>query len=584
MANVFDMDALRSSLLGSDSGDVSSDIQSVSSQLKSAIPEKDAAVLMLCARLGARDTKYQERVRQEGQFEEALKTAETILGASSSKFIGGDAPNAADAELLTSAYVLFGLCLKPDQRAAYPAVNAWFDACLEHASVDSISKHTLGKQRVGFQIDCFASSAHVRVNADLTNQINANTKKKKTQRQLEKEAKGKAKVDVPAAAASNGFTRVDDDAAKAEKISIVKEALGKVGADTAKLEVIEHTAAHTMAEMPEELKSKPGFVCKNLFLKAKKPRKDVEDDSCIWLVSVPEEAEVNMKALSKSLGYSAELRQAKPEVLLEVLGMKPGAVTPLALMNDTECKVNVVLDTAMVASPETISWFHPLTNEATMGVQAKDLLAFIAASGRKPIIQAFTHKGADDAGDAAGAPAASSAEVKPLELSHEDAHKRLLDRLAQEGIVPRREENPDLEAKRPIGHSTHNLFVKDKKAKKEYMIALRQSVDINLKALAKMLGAREVRMSSSTKDAFCHEKGCMTLLSLYNNVKGDVIPVIDDKLFEECPVLRVCTGCEDPLDHSQHMIADVPADLVKKLLAESNHPAPIYINVEEASN
>ncbi|GBG30022.1 Prolyl-tRNA synthetase associated domain-containing protein 1 [Hondaea fermentalgiana] len=596
---VFEVQSLRAALLGEEEGkmEASQDVREVAATLKKAVDDKDAAVLTLCARLGARDTAYQKRVREkvlQGDVEAALQKAEAMLGAKDTAFIAGDEPGADDVELLTGLYVLFGLCMRPDQRAAMKALDTWFTACLARRDIGGSTAHVLGKVRVGDQIDCFADSAEVRVEADKTNQINASTKKKKSQRQLEKEAKAKggagagATAAVPEAKASNEFTPVDPEASKADRIAATKDALAKVGADVSSLEVIEHPVAHTMAELPDEIRSKPGYLCKNLFLKAKKPRKNVADDSCIWLVSVPEQAEVNMKELSRSLGYAQDMRQAKPEVLFETLSMKPGSVTPLALMNDKECKVNVVLDAAAVASPTETLWFHPLTNEATMAVKAKDLLAFIAATGRKPVLHSFTHKGAADNAGAGAAKESTSAssssdQAKPLELSHDEARARLWARLKEAGVEPFREENPDLEAKRPVGHSTHNLFVKDKKAKKQYMVSMRQSVEINLKALASLLGAREVRFSSSTKESFCQEKGCMSLLSLYNNTQGDVIPAIDAKLFEENPVIRVCVGCDDPLKHDQHNVADVPAELIKKLLAESNHCEPIYLDLEEAA-
>lgn len=119
----------------------------------------------------------------------------------------------------------------------------------------------------------------------------------------------------------------------------------------------------------------PGGHCKNLFLKDKK--------GALWLVVTLEDAEVEMKRLHAVIG-SARLSFGKPDLLLEALGVTPGAVTPLALINDAAGRVNVVLDAAMMAHEELN--FHPLTNEATVTIASADLVRFIEACGHEPAI------------------------------------------------------------------------------------------------------------------------------------------------------------------------------------------------------
>jgi Ala-tRNA(Pro) deacylase len=74
----------------------------------------------------------------------------------------------------------------------------------------------------------------------------------------------------------------------------------------------------------------------------------------------------------------------KPEMLMELLGVIPGAVTVFGLVNDTEGKVKVVLDQALM-SHDVING-HPLTNEATTSIAAADLIRFIEATGHDPVI------------------------------------------------------------------------------------------------------------------------------------------------------------------------------------------------------
>jgi Ala-tRNA(Pro) deacylase len=117
----------------------------------------------------------------------------------------------------------------------------------------------------------------------------------------------------------------------------------------------------------------PGGHCKSLFFKDKKER--------YWLVVTLEERPVDIKALEGRIG-SARLSFARPERLIEVLGVKPGSVTPFALINDAERQVTVVLDQAMLAHDPLN--YHPLHNEATTAIAPNDLIRFIESCGHAP--------------------------------------------------------------------------------------------------------------------------------------------------------------------------------------------------------
>ena len=58
----------------------------------------------------------------------------------------------------------------------------------------------------------------------------------------------------------------------------------------------------------------------------------------------------------------------------------PGAVTPLGLLNDAECKVQLYLDEAFFAAPGLIG-VHPNDNTATVWLRADDLAALIQEHG-----------------------------------------------------------------------------------------------------------------------------------------------------------------------------------------------------------
>mmetsp|Transcript_11275 Transcript_11275/g.13666 ORF Transcript_11275/g.13666 Transcript_11275/m.13666 type:complete len:391 (+) Transcript_11275:159-1331(+) len=169
--------------------------------------------------------------------------------------------------------------------------------------------------------------------------------------------------------------------------------------------------------------------------------------------------------------------------------------------------------------------------------------------------------------------------IAPLGLEQEEAQARLWKRLAEMDVIPYKEDNVNLETKRPDGHSTHNLLVKDKKSKQLFLVATRQSINVNLKSLSKQLKVKELRLARSSKECLCIDKSCLSLLSLWNN-SGAVVPVIDSKLFDGENILRICSGCKDPLDHSQHNMVDVTPSMIKQILTESNTPTPIYVDLE----
>jgi Ala-tRNA(Pro) deacylase len=135
----------------------------------------------------------------------------------------------------------------------------------------------------------------------------------------------------------------------------------------------DHPAVFTVEEATATHHAIPGVHCKNLFLK------DAKDQ--LWLVVCPHDREVEMKSLHKRIG-SKRLSFGKADLLWEVLGVRPGSVTPFALINDRDHRVKVVLD-AWMMDQETLN-YHPLENTATTTVSNADLLRFIADCGHEP--------------------------------------------------------------------------------------------------------------------------------------------------------------------------------------------------------
>lgn len=139
-----------------------------------------------------------------------------------------------------------------------------------------------------------------------------------------------------------------------------------------------HPPYHTVEDAQALRGDVPGGHCKNLFLKDKKGR--------FWLVVALEEAVVRLNQFDKVIG-SARLTFATADRLWSILGVRPGSVTPFALINDTERQVTVVLQKRMLDCDPV--HYHPLVNTQTVALKAIDLLKFIRACGHQPMIVDF---------------------------------------------------------------------------------------------------------------------------------------------------------------------------------------------------
>ena len=130
----------------------------------------------------------------------------------------------------------------------------------------------------------------------------------------------------------------------------------------------------------------PGGHTKNLFLKDKK--------DAVFLVVAPEDARIDLKSLHRRLGASGRFSFGSADLMRELLGVEPGAVTAFGVINDTERRISVVIDAGLMENA-TINC-HPLVNTMTTSIARDDLVKFLVATGHEPRIEAVA--------DAAGAP------------------------------------------------------------------------------------------------------------------------------------------------------------------------------------
>jgi Ala-tRNA(Pro) deacylase len=141
-----------------------------------------------------------------------------------------------------------------------------------------------------------------------------------------------------------------------------------------------HPPLFTVADSQALRGNIAGAHTKNLFLKDKKDN--------FFLVTVDEDAEVDLKQVHHLIGAASRVSFGRPEMLMELLGVIPGAVTVFGLINDTGARVKVVLDERLMDND--IINAHPLTNEATTSIRSSDLVRFIKAPGHDPVILKVT--------------------------------------------------------------------------------------------------------------------------------------------------------------------------------------------------
>ncbi|MEI9984030.1 MAG: prolyl-tRNA synthetase associated domain-containing protein [Aliidongia sp.] len=136
-------------------------------------------------------------------------------------------------------------------------------------------------------------------------------------------------------------------------------------------ESISHPPVHTVEEALPYWSKLAAQQTKNLFLKDAKGE--------LWLIVLPSERRGDLKGFAASLG-AKKFSFASAELLESVLGVRQGAVSPLALINDGGGKVKLALDASLLGAPRLA--FHPLVNTATTALGTEDFLRFLTALGR----------------------------------------------------------------------------------------------------------------------------------------------------------------------------------------------------------
>jgi Ala-tRNA(Pro) deacylase len=156
--------------------------------------------------------------------------------------------------------------------------------------------------------------------------------------------------------------------------------LAALGVETA---TVEHPPLHTVEDSRALRGDIPGGHTKNLFVKDKKDR--------LFLLVLGEETAVDLKRVHEKIGAQGRVSFGSAQLLEEIWGVRPGAVTPFGAINDAGAQVRVVLDEAMMRH-ERLN-FHPLVNTRTTGLASADLIKFLRATGHEPMVVALGRDG-----------------------------------------------------------------------------------------------------------------------------------------------------------------------------------------------
>ena len=137
-----------------------------------------------------------------------------------------------------------------------------------------------------------------------------------------------------------------------------------------------HPPVMTVEESLRLVPKLPGLKTKNLFLRDKK--------GALFLVTALEDAAIELKSLHRRFGATGRFSFGSADLMMETLGVTPGAVTPFGAINDTAQRVTVVLDAALMAHAMINA--HPLTNTMTTSIARDDLVKFLQSTGHPPRI------------------------------------------------------------------------------------------------------------------------------------------------------------------------------------------------------
>lgn len=136
-------------------------------------------------------------------------------------------------------------------------------------------------------------------------------------------------------------------------------------------QVIEHEAVYTIEEMEKAGITEKAVIPKNVFVRDARGKRHL-------LIVLRNDKQVDMASLSEKL-RTTRLSFASEERLNKYLGLIPGAVSPLGIINDKHADVEVVMDRDLIG--EEHLGVHPCENTATYVMAYRDIEHIIKKNG-----------------------------------------------------------------------------------------------------------------------------------------------------------------------------------------------------------
>lgn len=141
---------------------------------------------------------------------------------------------------------------------------------------------------------------------------------------------------------------------------------------------VSHPSMFTVEDSQKFRNNVPGGYSKNLFLRNKKGR--------MGLVTLCEDRQVDLRELGDQIGLG-RVSFGSPQRLMHYLGVRPGAVTPLSVINDVTSQVTAFIDSALLRQHPL--HFHPCDNSHTTTLSATELIGYMKACDHEPVVLDF---------------------------------------------------------------------------------------------------------------------------------------------------------------------------------------------------
>ncbi|UNK20694.1 prolyl-tRNA synthetase associated domain-containing protein [Paenibacillus sp. N3/727] len=141
-------------------------------------------------------------------------------------------------------------------------------------------------------------------------------------------------------------------------------------------DIVDHPAVYTIEEMDKLHIGNKNEVVKNLFIRDDKKKR-------YFIIVLEKNKKADLKELRVKLNCRP-LSFASEESLHKYLGLSKGAVTPFGVLNDTDCKVEVVFDKEVLTFKKI--GIHPNDNTATVWISPEDLISVIGKQGNSVLL------------------------------------------------------------------------------------------------------------------------------------------------------------------------------------------------------